>query len=198
MPSMLGLTTDKSPHAMGNNNNNQMSRYEGQSQSQGQMTYQGQHQQPNGGSRPESSASNKKPKPKKDTIFGRNHAAALESETLVWRALCDDPSSAMEYIAKDAIMVNPFLFGDSEPRGPETEQTLEESLEDAQPWLSYKMHDPMVVEIDLMAVALVYKLTLFRQGHGNQLETVEASGGSSYRQTAGGDWRLTSMHIAKG
>lgn len=198
---MLGLTKDKSPHAMGNDNGSQQLV---QRQQQGQMTQQGQGT-PNGGSRPQSATGSKdkkekkekKPKPRKDTILGRNQNAGLEMETLVWRALCDDPESALEYIAKDAVMINPFIFGDSKPRGPDTDPKLAEELEDAEPWLSFKMHDIEVVEIDLMAVGTVYGLTLFRQGDDNQLETVEGSGGSSWRQTAGGDWRLTSMHVAR-
>lgn len=131
------------------------------------------------------------------TIKGRNHSAAKEMETLLWRALCDKPKSALKYIGKDAIISNKFLFGDIEVRSEDSDPPLEEAIKDCQEWLAYKMHNPQVVEIGLMAVAISYRLTLFGQvdqGQGQSgLETVSATCTSSWRQVASGDWELCSM-----
>lgn len=134
------------------------------------------------------------------TIKGRNHSAAKEMETLLWRALCDKPKSALKYIGKDAIISNKFLFGGPEVRSKESDPPLEDAIKDCNEWLAYKMHDPQVVEIGLMAVAITYRLTLFGQvdqGRGQPgLETVSANCTSSWRQLASGDWQLCSMFTA--
>ncbi|KAK3937322.1 hypothetical protein QBC46DRAFT_11903 [Diplogelasinospora grovesii] len=134
-----------------------------------------------------------------DTISKRNHAAALEIETLLWRALCDSPEAAKEYMADDCIMINPLFAGSSKPMGKDTDPSIDKILEGQEPWTSFRIHgDPLVVEIDLMAVALCYKVSLFRQskrGKGSMREVV-ASVSSSWRQTAGADWLLCAQHVA--
>lgn len=210
MPTMLGLTNDPSPHGMQAQQHQQQYRQQQRNgNSNMELTARGSGAITGGASKskspaPSGSSGSKDggKKIRKDTIFGRNHAAAIEAETLLWRALCDDPASALEYIAADGAVVNPFLFGDAGVRSSDSETTLEDGLKEAEPYLSYRMHDPTVVEIDLMAVAILYRITLFRhvedgKGEGSgRLETVEATGGSSWRQTAGGDWRLATMHVA--
>ncbi|KAK0634568.1 hypothetical protein B0T17DRAFT_480761 [Bombardia bombarda] len=122
-----------------------------------------------------------------NTISKRNHAAAKEVETLLWRALCDDPEQTKEYLAEDCIMINPlFNDGSSEPMGRETEPSIEEALENAEPWAAFKFHsDPFVVEIDLMAVAT----------DGGMREIV-VTVSSAWKQTAGADWLLCAQHVA--
>ncbi|MCV5111496.1 hypothetical protein OFM52_30025, partial [Escherichia coli] len=65
-----------------------------------------------------------------------------------------------------------------------------------EPWAGFRFHgDPLVVEIDLMAVALVYKVSLYtvdKKGKGTR--EVVASVSSSGRQTAGADWVLVAHH----
>lgn len=132
-----------------------------------------------------------------NTISKRNHHAALEIETLLWRALCDKPQKAKEYMADDCIMLNPLFSGSNEPMSKYTDPSIEEVLEGNEPWQGFKFHgDPMVVEIDLMAVGLVYKITLFRQSKKGGLREVMATCSSSWRQTAGSDWLLCSQHVA--
>ncbi|KAI5467319.1 hypothetical protein BGZ63DRAFT_419034 [Mariannaea sp. PMI_226] len=202
MPSMLGLTTDPSPHGIQNRESKFGRRQNGSMElmprSENSLT-----------PHLDSDFFNKKgPKHDEDddddddgdnlkTIKGRNHAAAKEMETLLWRALCDKPKSALKYIAKDAIISNRFLFDDPETRSKDSDPPLEEELKHCNEWLAYKMHDPQVVEIDLMAVALAYRVTLFRQieeKNGQMgMQTVEATVSSSWRQVASGDWMLCSM-----
>jgi len=176
MATILGLTKSKSPHA--SNSTALTTRSSGGSKSGG------------GGRR-------------KNTILMRNRSAAVEAETLLWRALCDDPISAMEYIDKDAVMVSPLLFfGDVEPRAKDSEPSLEEALGDCEQFMTFKMHESQVVEIDMMAVAILYTVTLFRytdqkeEGGNQTFQPVEATVSSSWKQTAGGDWRLACMHAA--
>ena len=132
-----------------------------------------------------------------DTISKRNHAAAREVETLLWRALCDSPEAAKEYMAEDCIMINPIFAGTSAPLSKHTEPSIEDALRGAAPYQGYRIHgDPLVVEIDLMAVALVYKLTLFKQSRKGRVRPITATCSSSWRQTAGADWLLCAQHVA--
>lgn len=138
---------------------------------------------------------------RKNTIKARNQESAVEMETLIWRALCDRPKSALKYMGKDAMMSNWLVFGDTEPRSSESEPTLEEELKECEPYMSYRMHNAQVVEIGLMAVVIVYEVTLYGQaGEPDEdgtvkLQTDEATVSSTWRQTAGGDWELASMMV---
>ncbi len=131
-----------------------------------------------------------------DTISKRNHAAAREIETLLWRAMCDSPEAAKEYLAEDCIMINPLFAGSNEPMTKDTEPSIDQVLEGGEPWSSFRMHgDPQVVEIDLMAVAVLYRISLYRHGKKG-IKEVEATVSSSWRQTAGADWVLCAQHVA--
>jgi len=131
-----------------------------------------------------------------NTISKRNHAAAREVETLLWRALCDSPEAVKEYLAEDCIMINPLFSGSNEPMTKDTEPSIDQVLDGGEAWTSYRIHgDPQVVEIDLMAVAVLYRLTLYRQGKKG-IQEVEATVSSAWRQTAGADWLLCSQHVA--
>ena len=132
-----------------------------------------------------------------DTISKRNHHAAREVETLFWRALCDSPDAAKEYMADDCIMINPLFSGSDEPMSKDTDPSIDKILEGAEPWSGFRFHgDPLVVEIDLMAVGLVYKVTLFKSSRKGGVREVTATCSSSWRQTAGADWLLTTHHCA--
>ncbi|KAK1834576.1 hypothetical protein QBC39DRAFT_369074 [Podospora conica] len=138
-----------------------------------------------------------------DTISKRNHHAAREMETLLWRALTDSPEAAKEYLADDCIMISPlFAGGSDEPmtrsgdgdKDPNIDKALEEAA--GERWTGFRIHgDPLVVEIDLMAVALVYKVSLFRSaGRKGGSEEVVATCSSAWRQTAGADWFVCAHH----
>ncbi|KAH7155469.1 hypothetical protein B0J13DRAFT_226866 [Dactylonectria estremocensis] len=205
MPSMLGVTTDPSPHGL-----NSRSSQSGERNGNRQLATRGKEDlvpglksdffTNKGAPKHDDEESDDGEEPPLNTIKGRNHAAAKEMETLLWRALCDKPKSALKYIAKDAIMSNRFLFDDPKVRSKESDPPLEDELKHCNEWLAYKMHDPQVVEIDLMGVALAYRCTLFRQidkGRGKtSMQTVEATVSSSWRQVASGDWELCSMFAA--
>ncbi|KAL2125530.1 hypothetical protein VTJ04DRAFT_1895 [Mycothermus thermophilus] len=164
---------------------------------------------------------NKPPRP--NTISQRNHASALEMETQLWRALCDPDSvkadngkPITDYIAHDCVMINPLLApdGSAMPLGPNTKPKLADVLEYhsqhegrskaglAKGLYGYRfLGEPLVVEVDLMAVALVYKIGLFRRRTGKTggdrgVEEVAATGSSTWRQTAGADWLLVASHLA--
>ena len=137
-----------------------------------------------------------------DTISKRNHASAREMETLLWRAICDDPSSLKEYIAHDCVMINPLLApgGDNSPLSKDSKPTVAEVLDGAAKggrFAGFKFRgDPLVVEVDLMAVALVYKISLFKMGRKGGVREIPATAGSTWRQTAGADWLLVAFHVA--
>ncbi|AEO71272.1 uncharacterized protein THITE_2147947 [Thermothielavioides terrestris NRRL 8126] len=170
MPTILGLTNEKSPHA-GRGNSPHVS-----------------------------SSTTMGSNARLDTISKRNHAAAREMETLLWRALCDEPETLREYLAHDCIMINPLLApdGSSEPLSKDTRPGVVDVLQAAaagRKLAGFRIHgQPLVVEVDLMAVALVYKISLFRQGRKGQQEIV-ASASSTWRQTAGADWLLVAFHV---
>jgi len=131
-----------------------------------------------------------------NTISKRNHAAGLEVETLLWRALCDSPEAAKEYMSDDCVMINPIFSGSSEPMSKTTDPSIETVLEGAEPFSSFRMHgEPMVVEIDLMAIAVLYTISLYRHGKKG-VEEIVATGSSSWRQTAGADWLLVAHHVS--
>src|SRR3954469_1570565 len=69
-----------------------------------------------------------------DTISKRNHHAAREVETLFWRALCDSPEAAREYMAKDCIMINPLFAKSSKPMSKDTDPSIDQILEGCEPW----------------------------------------------------------------
>ncbi|KAK2683453.1 hypothetical protein RAB80_001399 [Fusarium oxysporum f. sp. vasinfectum] len=187
MPTMLGLTNDRSPHGL----NAEESKFGGPSSQRGmELTPRQQNGSivsgiegsdffNGGGKQKEHDADEESDEENLKTIKGRNLSAVKEMETLLWRALCDKPKTALKYIAKDAVMSN------------------QEEIKHCEEWLAYKMHDPQPVEIGLMAAAIGYKVTLFRQldqGDGNfGMQTVQATCSSSWRQLASGDWELTSM-----
>lgn len=68
-----------------------------------------------------------------DTISKRNHHAAKEQEVLFLRALCDSPEAAKEYLAPDAVMINPLFAGTAEPLSKDTDPSIDEILEGAEP-----------------------------------------------------------------
>ncbi len=135
-----------------------------------------------------------------DTIAKRNYASAREMETLLWRALCDEPETLKEHLAHDCIMINPLLApgGTCIPLSKETDPNVVDVLQAgaARKFTGFKFHgEPLVVEVDLMAVALVYKISLFHHGRKGIREIV-ASASSVWRETAGADWLLVSFHVA--
>ncbi len=123
-------------------------------------------------------------------------------ETLLWRALCDDPASLAEYLAHDCIMINPLLTpgGATTPLGKDTRPTVAEVLVSAAKggrFTGFRFRgEPKVVEVDLMAVALVYGISLFKVGRKGGVREIVATGSSTWRQTAGGEWLLVALHVA--
>lgn len=196
MPSILGLTTDPSPHGLNSNTSTSLttSAQASSSSSSNNMPASNSHTMGNG--------------QRLDTISKRNHASAREIEALFWRAILDSPEAAKEYMAKDCVMINPLFHpdGDAAPMTQKTEPAIDEILDGVKEggWTSYRMHGtPEVVEIDLMAVSVLYKMSLYREHGGGgkkagkkEIEEVNATVSSCWRQVAGGDWVLVSQHCA--
>ncbi|ROV88634.1 hypothetical protein VMCG_10314 [Cytospora schulzeri] len=136
----------------------------------------------------------KKPK-ERNTIAKRNLADAIDCETLLWRAYCDEPDSVLEYMSKDAMVIDPVTLGDATPVDKED---LEEKLKDVQPWTAYKIHkDTRVVsQIGLMSMATMCRVTLYKMGKDvKDNEQVEAVTSSVWRQTAGAEWECCSLMV---
>ncbi|KIH86594.1 hypothetical protein SPBR_08723 [Sporothrix brasiliensis 5110] len=140
------------------------------------------------------------------TILQRNVAAGRAMDTQLWRALCDEPATAVAYMAKDCVITSPLVppADDDEGGGDKFanvvagKENVEKALSNMSPLLSYKFHDIKVVQIDLMAVAAVYRVTVSRRTSGDgkgtnkrdEIEDLEMVAHSSWRQTAGADWEL--------
>ena len=156
----------------------------------------------NGGGRSSSKHSSRegnktKAKGALDTIFKRNEHDAKEMDTLLWRAFTDtDPSDALEYIADDCAMLNPFMTGtlDAVSGKKEIKEKMESGV--GATWTQYSMESGSyrVVEVGLMAVSTLYRCSL--KGDDGRAE-VRAVVSSTWRQTAGADWLLCNQLVMK-
>lgn len=136
----------------------------------------------------------KKPK-ERNTIAKRNLADAIDCETLLWRAYCDEPDSVLEYMAKDCMVIDPVTLGSV---NPVDRDGLEEKLKEVQPWTSYRIHKEtrVVSQIGLMSMATMCRVTLYKMGkHAKDNEQVEAVTSSVWRQTAGAEWECCSLLV---
>ncbi|EON96041.1 hypothetical protein UCRPA7_8451 [Phaeoacremonium minimum UCRPA7] len=132
-----------------------------------------------------------------NSIRSRNLRAAKESEVLLWRALCDSGEDAKEYIEADCSMINPLVHpsGENTPLHSKSEPSLMEAMDKLEPWSTYRMHkdpEPQIVEIDMMAVQIMYRVTVQRVDDAGRTKpySVDALVTSTWRQGAGGDWKL--------
>jgi len=147
--------------------------------------------------KPVSSSSKMSGNVRLNTISKRNRAAGLEVETLLWRAICDSPEAAKEYMSEDCVMINPLFSNSPKPMSKTTDPSIEEVLKGAEPWTSFRIHgEPEIVEIDLMAIAVLYTISLFCKGKKGRMEEVVATASSAWRQTAGADWLLVAHHVS--
>lgn len=136
----------------------------------------------------------KKPK-ERNTIAKRNLADAIDCETLLWRAYCDEPDSVLEYMAKDCVVIDPVTLGTSHPV---TYDELEERLRKVKPWSAYRIDkDTRVVsQIGLMSMSTMCKVTLYKMGDkAKDNDQVEAVTSAVWRQTAGAEWECCSMLV---
>lgn len=222
MPSMLGLTTDPSPHGLNAPGAGNWQQEASQMNDQQLMTRDNnslqQQQQPQQEAEEEEQAPRRRKKNKSDrprqrprlpsdydleagpnNILTRNKQSALEMEKLFWQSLCDRPRSVKKYMGKDAVVSNWPLFGDAEPLEGDD---LYDALENATEFLSYRIGDQaQVVEVGLMAVAIVYPVKLFRpsgkpgKDGSLKVKTLDVCCSSSWRQVASGDWELCSSMV---
>jgi hypothetical protein len=200
MPTMLGLTTDPSPHGL--NAQSGALTAQGQGKAHGALTgsISGGREKSSSPQRLNNHKNDSKPKKEKgrlQTISARNHAAARDMDTLLWRALCDDPSSAEEYMAKDIQLVAPLIFGTKEAacRNPDHDKgeiDLKEALEDVPEIQGFRMGEVRTIEAALMAMVTIYKLRVKIDG-----EEIDAMGSSTWRQTAGAEWEMVGGCLAR-
>lgn len=95
---------------------------------------------------------------------------------------------AKDYIAPDCVMFNPLIS--NEKLGGEGNDPVTKAMDNIQPLKAYKMeHKKSVVEIDMMAVQIMYYGT-FTIYDGRE---VKAAVASTWRQTAGADWLLVAQ-----
>lgn len=153
-----------------------------------------------------------------NSIYERNCKAAKDYEALIWQALCDEADSAMEYIEPDCVIMNPLIHPDRshEALSAKSEPTLNEALEklaeSSHRWTSYRIHkhdpEPAIAEVEMMAVQIMYRITLIRErrrhhhskeesdeGNSPELQSVDAFCTSTWRQGASGDWKLCAQHL---
>lgn len=158
-----------------------------------------------------------------NSIFESNRRAARDGEALLWGALCDEPSTATEYIEKDCVVMNPLLHPDKsfEALTEESDPSLSEALEklghSKHRWTSYVMHrhDPMpaTANVEMFAVQIMYRMTLIREAshrpHNHHrhdkadeekkskpdLQKVDAFCTSTWRQGSSGGWKLCSQQL---
>ena len=203
MPSMLGLTTDPSPHGLNatgdvtgavkgsasgaltlgkqndnNDPNDNDAHYDDQDQ---------QNQKQN-----QEDEQDDEPKKKTNNIHNRNIADGKKADVLFWGAMCDDPESATDYIAEDCTMVSALLPGhENEPLVGKKE--ISKALKDLPAFTGFRVgHDAHVVEVGMMAVSTLYRVTLSTKDGGQ----VEAVVNSAWRETAGAEWELCGQLIA--
>ncbi|KAM0274325.1 hypothetical protein ACHAQH_007960 [Verticillium albo-atrum] len=136
---------------------------------------------------------------KPNNIYHRNRDDTIEATTLLWRALCDSnpKKSLKKYLAEDAILVQP----DGTLVSKDTEPSLEDYLEDLEPWTAYRMQDADdadFVEIDMMSTSLTYRVTVWQQigDAKDRMKPTEAICTDVWRQNAGGDWTCCVHHMA--
>ncbi|CAN8095879.1 unnamed protein product [Discula destructiva] len=137
----------------------------------------------------------KPPKKERNTIAKRNLADAIDCETLLWRAYCDEPDAVLEYMAKDCMVIDPVTLGNAEPTD---KSELEEKLKEVEPWTSYRIHKEtrVVSQIGLMSMATMCRLTLYKMGDKKKdNEQVEAVTSSVWRQTAGAEWECCALMV---
>lgn len=162
-----------------------------------------------------------------NSIVKNNAKAAQDGETLLWQALCDDANTAMDFIDAEAVIMNPLLHPDhsfealSATSSPSLTDALEKLSRTKRRWTSFHMHrhdpTPAFGQPAMMAVQIMYKVTLIREGsrhhhhhrhkkgeakgevngaeEGPNLQTVNAFCTSTWKQDASGGWKLSVQQL---
>jgi ketosteroid isomerase-like protein len=129
------------------------------------------------------------------SIKKRLTAAVTDLEHQIWRALRENSSAVVPYLAKDCIM----MFHDGEILDSQTDPSLTEYLESEElaPWASFEIYDVRVSEVDMMAAVVCYRMVAKRAvGRSGALKTYHGRVSSTWRQDASGDWKLCVHHQA--
>jgi ketosteroid isomerase-like protein len=118
--------------------------------------------------------------------------AVTDLEHQVWRAFRESSSAVVRYISSDCVM----LFHNGEILDSSSQPSLREYLESDEliPWASYEIFDLRVVEIDMMAAVVCYRVVTTRALGGGLLKTYQGRVSSTWRQDASGDWKLCVHH----
>ncbi|KAG6368376.1 hypothetical protein INS49_002581 [Diaporthe citri] len=142
------------------------------------------------------------------SISARVRKAAKDMENLLAGSLCNEPKDAKEHIEYDCVMVNPLIHpdGESEPMHMKSEPTLTEAIDklaEKGQLISWKIHkedpEPAIAEVDMMGVQIIYRVTVIKSDNGStdldpdEMDKVEAWCTSTWRQLAGGNWKLVAQ-----
>jgi Domain of unknown function (DUF4440) len=117
------------------------------------------------------------------TISQRIKNSVTVNEHAVWRALSTSGAALLPFLADECIIIHRDGKILSSSTTPSIKKTFES--DDYVPFLNYKIEDVEVVEVDMMAAIIVYKVTAERQGGEYQ-----AIVSSTWRQNAGADWQM--------
>ncbi|KAH0551671.1 hypothetical protein GP486_007112 [Trichoglossum hirsutum] len=122
------------------------------------------------------------------TISKRVRAAVTDMEHQAWRALRESGAAFLPYIASDCVLLLDDRQVLDSKSSPSISQFLEEEFK---PWASYDMYDVHVVEIDMMAATICYGVTATRATRpGKTPRVYQGVASSTWRQDAGGDWKM--------
>lgn len=119
--------------------------------------------------------------------------ALTDMEHQTWRARLHKDSALLDYLDRNCVMLSPH-FG---MLGSSTEPTLSETLESDNfaKWASYEISDVEVVELDLMAAVICYRLVAHRKHmRTGQTEIYKALVSSTWKQEASSKWKLCVHH----
>jgi len=125
------------------------------------------------------------------SIRKRVISAVTDLEHQLWRAFRESSSAVVPYLAHDCVM----LFHNGEILDSSSRPSLTQYLQSGEliPWASYEMFEVRVVEVDMMAAVICYRVVTTRSA-GGVLKAYEGKVSSTWRQDASGDWKLCVHH----
>ncbi|KAH0541552.1 hypothetical protein FGG08_003964 [Glutinoglossum americanum] len=117
-----------------------------------------------------------------NTISERIKSTITDLEHQTWRAL-----PLLPYLSTDCVL----LLHDHQMLDSATSPSLAQHLTSPsfRPWASYSMYDVKVVEVDMMAAVICYGIRV-EERLGRKLRAYEGVASSTWRQDAGGDWKM--------
>ncbi|KAI9786971.1 MAG: hypothetical protein M1839_005202 [Geoglossum umbratile] len=129
------------------------------------------------------------------SISKRVKEAVIDLEHQVWRALRESGSAVLPYLAPECVM----LVNDQDILDSKSKPSLQEFLEsEFRPWTSFDIYDIHVVEIDMMAAVVCYKVIASVQRGAKPPRIYQGLASSTWKQEASAEWKLCSHHQSLG